>query len=69
MGTVPAMADDEPNRPRRPGLRDRLLALPAGTRLLLALAGLVIGVVLILFGTGVLDREVTTSNSPTTQGP
>ncbi|MEZ5141172.1 MAG: hypothetical protein R2726_01445 [Acidimicrobiales bacterium] len=61
-------ADDVP-RSSRPGLRDRVLALPAGTRMLLALAGLILGVVLILFGTGVLDREVSSSTTPTTQGP
>ncbi|MFN8039028.1 MAG: hypothetical protein U0Q07_07430 [Acidimicrobiales bacterium] len=44
----------------------RLASLSPRTRLVLALVGLVVGVLLILFGVGVLDNEASTSNSPTT---
>ena len=44
----------------------RLASLSPRTRLVLALVGLVVGVLLILFGVGVLDKEASDSNGPTT---
>ncbi len=44
----------------------RLASLSPGTRLALALVGLVVGVLLILFGVVFHDKEASTSNDPTT---
>jgi len=59
---VPAMTGDEETA----SSGGRLASLSPRTRVVLALVGLVVGVLLILFGVGVLDKEASTSNSPTT---
>lgn len=58
------MTDEDP--PEQDPPTRGLAALSPRARLWLAVLGLVIGVALILFGTGVLDRAATDANTPTT---